>query len=564
MGKKEEVKETELIKEPFVKVETILMRVSNEPDKVVVVYEDIPLKEFHAEVLLRNSGKRFFLKDAKDNKELKKKLLAILDEADIDLTKLSKEMKEIRERIDELILEKGGIAVAGALVNQTKIYPFTTFNAEQAIQSLINYQKVEKINQEIENLQALMNDNETENPVEPYKKELERLYAERRKMFQPYLPLAIKTTDNGEYIQPNSLYRLGENLNRAVEGGNVVLLVPLVGIAQGRLTYRRLGIIPSTKPQTSVFRKRLYIYYRSIEALEGGKLKEALNFAERDKALERRLKQIIEFWKTATEEEREEIIRHKEQIEKALNILDGILFPKWILNPFNFDHPADEEGFKAFVDLLREAEKRIEELLNDYNDQLLKVAKALKKLEGRKIKVKTDEGVEEKTLKAENLKTKDIFTSALLRKIASKVGVDLDAIADDALKEVSVLSPDGKEIAIGGNVYSFINQRVGVLYLQILQSEGIKQLEEDDELKRLKEYIDEFVKTGRKPFERKERHFEVEIPDIPELDIDEEPKPKEKSGSVTVDLLLDEEEDSQIEPPKGGDEDYDELDDLLF
>jgi len=513
-GNKREIRETELVKEPFLKFATITAKIKSDDDKVIVLYIDKPLKEYYAEIYLRNEGIRFFIKDALNpQKELKKKLLAYLPEEEIDkaselIPKLIKEIKELIE--DKEVYER---PIAGAIINLNKIYPFATFNAEQTIISLINHQRVEEINQKIESLQLMMDENETGDQLEPYKEELEKLYKERNKMYQPYLPLAVKTSENGEYIQPNSLFRFGENLLYANEGGNIVLLIPLMGIAQGKVAYRRLAFIPRNKYDTSILRKRLFIYSQTLSLLIEGKVKEAIKNAERDKQIERRLKQIIDFYQTTTEEGKEKVKLHKEEIDKAIRYLDSILFPKQILNPFMFENrPEDEEGFKAFAESVREAERKIEEKVDEYTPELLRIAQAFLRLEGKTIKVRRDTGIQEEIFKPENFATKSVYTTIFVKRVGEKLGVDIDRIANE-LKEIRIITPDGKKVEINGNAYSFINQKIGQLYVELIKAIGKQEIEENEEIQKLKAYIEEYIETGRKPFERKHIEVDYDIPD---------------------------------------------------
>ena len=563
-GNRREIRKTELVKEPFLKFSTIMAKIKSDDDKVIAVYIDKPLKEYHAEIFLRKEGIRFFIKDALNpQKELKKKLIAYLPEEEIDkatelIPKLAKEIKELIE--DKEVYER---PIAGALVNIKKVYPFSTFNAEQTIISLINHQKIEEINQKIESLQLMMDENETGDPLEPYKEELEKLYAERRKMYQPYMPLAVKTSENGEYIQPNSLFRFGENLLYANEGGNIVLLIPLMGIAQG-VTYKRLAFIPRNKYDTSVLRRRLFIYSQTLEFLIEGKIKEAVKNAERDKQIERRLKQIIDFYQTTTDEGKEKVKQHKAEIDKAIKYLDSILFPKQILNPFAFEsRPEDTEGFKAFAESLREAEKRIEEKLDEYTPELLRIAQAFARLEGKTIKVRRDTGIQEEIFLPENFVTKGIYTTLFVKRVGEKLGIAIDKIANE-LKEIKVITPDGKKVDINGNAYSFINQKIGQLYVELIKAKGKQELEENEEIKKLKEYIEEYIETGRKPFERKPVEVDYDIPDELIFGNEEEVQPQEVETKTETEIVEDLEKILFGDEENGTETENDDLGDLEF
>lgn len=564
-GNKREIRKTELVKEPFLKFATITAKIKSDDDKVIVLYIDKPLKEYYAEIYLRDEGIRFFIKDALNpQKELKKKLLAYLPEEEID--KATELIPELVNEIKELIGDKEVYErpIAGAIVNREKIYPFATFNSEQTIISLINHQKVEEINQKIESLQLMMDENETGDQLEPYKEELEKLYKERNKMYQPYLPLAVKTSENGEYIQPNSLFRFGENLLYANEGGNIVLLIPLMGIAQG-VVYRRLAFIPRNKYDTSILRKRLFIYSQTLGLLIEGKVKEAIRNTEKNKQIERRLKQIIDFYQTTTEEGKEKVRLHKEEINKAIRYLDSILFPKQILNPFMFENrPEDAEGFKAFAESVREAERKIEEKVDEYTPELLRIAQAFLRLEGKTIKVRRDTGIQEEVFKPENFATKSIYTTIFVKRVGEKLGVDIDKIANE-LKEIKIITPDGKKVEINGNAYSFINQKIGELYVELIKAKGKQEIEENEEIQKLKAYIEEYIETGRKPFERKHIEVDYDIPD--ELlfsDEETETQPQEVITETPKPTNEDEDIERILFGEETGEENGDDLEGLSF
>jgi hypothetical protein len=520
---KEEIKNTELLKgEKFVKAETVTVRVKKfEDGTIVAIYEDRPLKETYAELI--TNGKRIFIENIeKPEKEISKGLVADIE----DLEELGKISKELAQKVKKALGDEGieKRAVAGALINQQRILPFATFSAENAIMAVINKEKLEKLNQEIE---ALRN---KENLTEEEQKKLEELYKERRKAYQPYLPLALGINENGTYIKPNSLYRLGENLNYSVEGKNIVLLIPIIGVAQGRLTYKRLGFIPTSKVQTDILRRRFYVFRKALEDLLGGK-----DIPKNvDGSLKNRLNSLKEFLKKATEEEKEEIKAYIEELKRADDILYSILFPKTILSPYMFDTSTlSEEEFSSLTQTVRETEKKIEsELLEKYGKEIARIASVLRKLEGKTIKIRRSEGVTEEVFEIENLKTKDIYTTNFIRSLAKKMNIDIDQMVKE-FKELEIISPSGETVKVNGFVHSILNNLIGMEYVRQNTGGDIEGLED------LKEFVEKYIETGRKPIQRQPVEFEVDIPDeilFGDIDVSEGDKQgvveTEKKGNI--------------------------------
>jgi len=503
-GEREEVRETALIKEPLLKADTITVKVKADEEKVIAVYEDKVLDEKYAEVFLRKNKSRLFIKDlSKAEKELQKWLLTFTDEVEEALKKAKELKAEIDEVIEDEVLEERPIA--GALINLNRILPFATFNADGAIPANVNPERVEEINAQIEELRS----REKLTPEEEEK--LERLYRERRKAYQPVLSLAVGVSDSGSYLKPSSSFRLGENLNRATEGGNVILLLPIAGVAQGKLVFKRIGFVPRNKYDTDQMRRKLYLYRSALEASISGKKPPQVS----DKSLQRRISQLAEYYRSASEEGKEGLKNHLEELRKAERILDGILFPKSLLSPYQFEvGELSPEEFKAFAAALREAERKIEEVIEEYTPELTRIAQALRKLEGKELTIIRETGSTKEVFYPENLRTRDTYTSVFLSKVAKHLGIDLEEIAQK-VKEVKILDPSGNRYNIGGLAYAFINQKVGEIYNNLVYLEGKNELEENEELKQLKEYVEEFVKEGRKPLERKTKpalDFDVELP----------------------------------------------------
>jgi hypothetical protein len=535
---KQILKETELVRDNFIKADTVIGYVFHEGDNFIIIYEDKPLKEKYIEIYLKPLGKRFF---GKTFKEIKKKILLEVEDENLE-----KEINSLLEKVKNYLenTESGvKFSVAGALISKDRLLPFAVFPAKNTIQNIIKQDKVKALQQEIDELLA-------QGEEEKAREKREEL----RKYYQPYLPLAIsKSEERGDYLKQSSETRLGENINRATEGGQFILLVPILGVANGKLTYRRIAFVPTNAVATELFRRKLNTYRNALTHLLQKKENTARELAKKDRSLERRLTQLIDFYKNATDEEKEEIKKNVEEVGKAVSVLNSIIFPKQLINIFAFENleVSNEEEFKEFNQKAREMEKKIYGILGKYTPQLKDIARILVRAEGRKVKIRRDTGIEEEEFYLKNLPTKSIYTTIFIKSIAKKINIDIEPIAEEIRNER--LKFKGKSYELGNLVYAFINQYIGLLAREYLKEKGLKEIENDKQFDEIKQIINNLIEYGRKytTVNKPVSVEDIEIEELEELLLEHDEglnKELEKTPTVTTEEKSKQSEWEQEEP----------------